>query len=140
MGPGDIYVVAVVLTAIAVSPFNPLARVVVLAWLVAHLLWMTGVPEPFANLIGHAAVFALGSRYLTTVPCLAAWVLSIPMVLTDALLIGGAISPAHAWWIILGVGCGQLALLPFGVDKAQRGAVLRAWKEHGNTHFLRVKA
>lgn len=140
MEPGDIYILTIVVTALVVAPFNALARIIVLAWIVAHLGYVTGMPEAWANLAGHLTVFALGMRQLHSAPAIMTWALSIPLVVVDTCLLSGFMSPFHAWWAVLGLALAQLALLPFATDRETQMGVAKVWHRGRDGGFLRERA
>lgn len=140
MQPGELYMLAVVVTALFVAPFNGMARVVVLAWLISHVFYSTGLPEVWANVAGQLAVLAVGARHMRCAPTVLAWVLSLPLLLINALWLIGAVAGATAWWLILWIALVQLMALPFAIGSEAVKAVTHAWNETSGRGLFRVRA
>jgi len=140
MQPGDIYILAIVATALFVAPFSAIARVVVLSWIVGHLAFMAGIPEPWANLAGQLCVMAIGLRHLRCPMGGVAWALSIILVAVNVIWITGGLPPVQAWWIVLGAAMAQLAALPFTIETDTLRSVYRAWHESTGRGLLREGA
>jgi len=115
MGPGHLYYLGIILTGLFVAPFSPLARVIVLSWLVGEFAWWLGAPHYWVNLFQHLAAFIIGSRYLRNEWCMAAWVMFVPMLACDALALIRE-QEVFAWWGLLCTALAQLALLPPGMN------------------------
>lgn len=126
---GDLYTLAIVATALFVAPFNAMARIIVLAWIVAHVGFLAGLPEPWANLGGHLAVAIMGRRHLNSYPGIFVWSLALFLVVVDLSLFGGVVQPVPAWWTVLGVSFLQLMILPMAIEVGTLTAVTRAWYE-----------
>lgn len=140
MGPGDIYILLIVVTALAVAPFSALARIVVLAWIVAHVAWIMGVPEGWANLAGHLIVMALAARHLRCVASAVVWGLSVVLVVIDAAHLMGRIDNGHAWWAVLSIALVQLVALPFAIDRETLTGVAKVWHRGQGGGLLRTRS
>lgn len=140
MQPGELYMLAVVVTALFVAPFNGMARVVVLAWLVTHVFYSTGLPEVWANILGQAAILLIGWRHMRCAPTILAWGLSIPLLLVNALWLVGVAAGNVAWWVILWTALVQLMALPFAISNEALRAVTRAWNDTSGRGLFRVRA
>lgn len=140
MAPGDLYVLAIVVTALFVAPFNAMARVIVLAWIVGHVCFTVGVPEVWANIGGQTCVLVIGARHLRCAPALMAWSLSIPLILVNLLWFVGIVRPDIAWWAILYSALAQLLILPFTITAETREAISRAWYTTSGRGFFRKGA
>jgi hypothetical protein len=140
MEPGDLYVMGIVVTALFVAPFNALARVVVLSWIVAHLFWALGAPEQLANIGGQACVFFLGMRHTAGSTQLLAWILSLPIILVSIAWFGGLIEPEACWMVVLIAAMLQLIMLPWSIAGETFRAVLRAWHDTADEGFFREGA
>jgi hypothetical protein len=132
MQPGEVYILAVVATALLVAPFNALARVIVLAWCGSHLAFLEGVDELQINLVGHIAGLLIGARYLRTSACILAYGLFVPMIAADVLRLISANHDEFLWWVVLISAGMQLLALPFGIEWAQ----VRALRERGIQGWL----
>jgi hypothetical protein len=140
MGPGDAYVLALVVTALLVAPFNAMARIVVMSWIVAHIGFLFGTPEIWANLFGQSCVLALGWRHLRCSASIAVWLMSFGMVAVNFAWLGGRLHPEAAWWAILIIALSQLLILPFAVERNTQQAVVRAWHETTGRGMFRTRA
>lgn len=138
MQPGDFYQLAIVATALFVAPFNAMARVVVLSWIVAHVGFVAGLSEPLANLAGQLWVAVQGRRHLRCLSSGAAWGCSILLIAVNGFWLAGAIEPPPAWWTVLTVAFLQLTALPFAIDTATLKAVTRAWYESTGRGLFRA--
>src|ERR1044072_9362279 len=138
MEPGEYYIVAIVVTALFVAPFCALARIVVLSWIIAHLAWMLGLPEPIANIGGQGSVFFLGLRRNEKNPELLAWALSLPIILISVSWQARLLNPVTCWWTILIIAMLQIAALPWAVSGAGYHAVLHAWRDAVDEGFFRT--
>jgi hypothetical protein len=127
MQPGEVYVLAIVATAVLVAPFNALARVIVLVWCGSHLAFLAGAPEVKVNLIGHLIGFLVGACYLRTDACLFALGWFVPMIAADVLRLIPANYDEILWWVVLISAGLQLLFLPFGIEWAQ----VKALRERG---------
>lgn len=115
VGPGHLYYIGILLTGLFITPFSPLARVIVLSWLAGEFAWWFGMPLGLVNLFQHLAAFVIGSRYLRNEWCIAAWVMFLPMLTCDALSLIRE-QEVFAWWALLCTALAQLVLLPLGMD------------------------
>lgn len=138
MAPGDCYVLAVVVTALFVAPFNGLARVVVLAWIAGHILFQLGIPEVVVNIAGQTCVLILGWAYRHTAANLQAWLLSVPLLLINISCAAGWITPWVAWWTVLLVATMQLLVLSMAIDGNTVEAIMRIWRENGGRGMFRI--
>ena len=115
MGPGHLYYLGILLTGLFVAPFSPLARVIVLSWLAGEFAWWFGAPHYWVNLVQHLVALVIGSRYLRSKWCIAAWVMFMPMLACDALALLREYE-VFAWWGLLCTALAQLVLLPLGMS------------------------
>jgi len=138
MPPGELYQLAIVVTALFVAPFNALARVVVLAWIAGHVCFALGVPELTANIAGQACVLILGKRHLRDAASLHAWLLSAPLLAINLCWAVGVISPWVGWWTVLIVATVQLVTLSLAVDSRIVHEVMSTWRENGGRGMFRV--
>lgn len=137
MQPGDIYILAITLTALVVAPFNGLARVIVLSWLVGHVAWISGMPEPWANLLGQFCVMTLGAKHNGDHFAFIAWLMSIPLIIVNVVWLLGAVEPALAWRIVLVLAGAQLLVLPLAINMSTLRAVTRAWHDNADGGLFR---
>lgn len=138
MQPGDLYVLGIVVTALFVAPFNGLARVIVLAWIVTHVSFMFGAPELVANITGQLGVLILGRAHRRSVADKAAWGLSIVLLGINLAGAGGVITPWVTWWAVLLVATEQLLVVSMAIDGSTAHAVTRVWRESGGRGMFRV--
>lgn len=138
MEPGDLYVLAIVVTALFVAPFNAMARIVVLSWIVAHVAFIAGLPEPVANLAGQSWVALAGRRHLNCAPSCVAWGFSLVLVTVNGFWAANCVDPAAAWWIVLTIAFLQLMTLPFAIEASTLKAVTRAWYESTGRGLFRT--
>lgn len=138
MQPGDYYELAIVVTALFVAPFNGLARVVVLAWIVGHVSFMLGLPERTANIAGQVCVLALGKAHLHGAADVQAWIFSAVLIVINIGCCIGFITPWITWWTVLLVAMAQLLVLSMAVNVATARAVMRAWRENGGRGMFRI--
>jgi hypothetical protein len=128
MAAGDIYTLLIVLTAIFVAPFNMLALIIVVSWMCGHFAYVTGLPEPWINLIQHIAASALSWRCgHRGSACLFAWALFVPLIVGD-LLQFTSVDPRLLWWSTLLTATAQLVALPFGADTRRARRVWARYK------------
>lgn len=117
MQPGDVYILAIVLTALFVAPFNGLARVIVLSWIAGHVAWTLGAKEELVNMIQHGAAAVLSIRYTRRSANLLAWTLFAPMLAIDLVRLSAENTTGVPWWLILSIALIQAGFLPFGMDE-----------------------
>jgi len=152
MYAGDLYILAIVATAAFVSPFHPFARIVVAAWMVAHVAFMAmcwfGISalwaENIANPIGHLLCFIVGSKYLRqAVPLdMVAWGLSAAMLCIDIVVIvldWNGLDSRSLWIAILTLAFAQLAILPPTMDWQLFRTAVMSWCDTGSDRFFRVR-
>ena len=140
MEPGAIYMLALVGTALFVAPFNTIARVIVLGWMIGHVGWMLGMAEPWANILGQSCVLFAGIRHVRRWPCVTAWGLSLPLILFNIAWLSGFSEPWAAWWAVFWMASVQLAVLPLGITPTEIRSVLRAWRETTGRGIFRMGA
>ncbi|MEG3179823.1 hypothetical protein [Sphingomonas sp. LT1P40] len=142
MGPGHLYYLGILLTALFVAPFSPLARVIVLSWLAGEFGYWLGAPLHWVNLAQHLTAFVIGSRYLRNEWCIAAWVMFMPMLACDALALIQE-QEVLAWWGLLCTALAQLVFLPLGMDFTRARATLHGgWDGYTDPEtrdFLRIR-
>ena len=131
---------AIVLTALFVAPFNGLARVIILAWAAGHAAYILGAPEACANLLGQSFVLIVGGRHLRCVVCLFAWALSVTLVAVNIAWCAEILSPALCWWTVLCVAMVQLLVLPLALDRGIMGQVVEIWRDHTGHGLFRAKS
>lgn len=140
MQPGDLYVLGIVVTALFVAPFNGLARVIVLAWIVTHVGFMFGAPERAANIAGQIGVLILGKTHRRSVADKVAWALSIVLLGFNIGGAAGIITPWVTWWAVLLIAIEQLMIMSMAVDGSVAHAVTRVWRESGSRGMFRMGA
>lgn len=138
MNPGDLYVIAIVVTALFVAPFNAMARIVVLAWIVAHVGFTLGVSEIAANIGGQACVLVLGWRYRFDPANGQAWALSVPLLAVNLACAYGLINSWVNWWTVLVVAMAQLMILCLSVDANVTHQIMRVWRKNGGRGMFRT--
>lgn len=140
MGAVDAYILLIVVTALTVAPFSALARIVVLAWIVGHIAWLGGLPEPWANLGGQLTVFVLGRRHLHGGANTVAWGISLVLIVVNGVWILGRIDPGVAWLLVAYTAMAQLFVLPFGIDREMLTGVAKVWHHGQGGGLLRTRS
>lgn len=140
MQPGDLYVLGIVVTALFVAPFNGLARVIVLAWIMTHVSFLFGAPERAVNITGQLGVVILGKAHLRSAADKSAWALSVVLLGINIVGAAGVITPWVTWWAVLLVATEQLLIVSMAIDGWTAHAVTRVWRESGGRGMFRMGA
>lgn len=130
VGPGDFYILAIVVTALFVAPFNGLARIIVFGWMAGHVAFTLGLPEETVNLAQHGMCVVLGLRYTRPRANLVSWALFAPLLAVDLVRFGSESHDVASWWMVLGLAGLQIALLPIGMNRKE---ALAHWREWGRS-------
>lgn len=122
-----LYYLLVFALAMTAAPFNRVAVVVLVVWMLGQFAWLAGLPMAWAYIAIHMVAFSVACVVARNPICAIVAALYVPMIAVDIAELALWMSPENGWWLRVYLGTAQLFLLWPAV---KFDALLRAYNGH----------